>query len=71
MFWQRWVFDAVCALSLAVVLGLIVVASLIAEHGPEGMGLSSYDSQALEQTQQWWRTGLVAPRHVGSSRPRN
>ena len=80
IFWLWWVSIITSAFlsvtagrgdSLAAEHGLLfAVASLIAEHGPEGMGLSSYDSQALEQTQQWWRTGLVAPRHVGSSRIR-
>ena len=44
---------------------LIGVASLVAEHGSRHMGFSS-----CMRVQQLWLTGLVAPRHVGSSRTR-
>ena len=55
-FWLRWVFVAACRLSL-------VAAS---------RGYSSLQClEALEsRLSSWWRTGLVAPRHVGSSRTR-
>ena len=68
-FWLRWVFVAARRLSLAggelgllfvVVCGLLIaVASLVAEHGLQGTW-----------AQQLWHTGLVAPRHVGSSQTR-
>ena len=50
---------------------LIAVASLIVEHrlqarGPQQLWLAGSRAQA----QQLWHTGLVAPRHVGSSRTR-
>ena len=38
---------------------LTAVASPVAEHGLQARGL-----------QELWHRGLVAPRHVGSSRPR-
>ena len=41
-------------------------ASVVAMHGAQQLQLAG--SGAL--THQLWRTGLVAPRHVGSSRPR-
>ena len=45
---------------------LIAVASLVAEHGLQGLGFSSCGMRA----QQLWRTGLVAPWHMGSARTR-
>ena len=66
-------------LLFVVVLGLLIaVASLVAEHGLQVHGFSSCGSWAQQlwlagsrvQAQQLWRTGLVAPRHVGSSRTR-
>ena len=38
---------------------LVAVASLLVEHGPEGVGSES------------WHTGLVVPRHMGSSQTRD
>ena len=57
---------------------LIAVASLVAEHDfsccrawPPGARASVVVARGLSscglQAQQFWRTGLVAPRHVGSS----
>ena len=44
---------------------------LIAVHGPFTIGLSCCGAQAPDaQAQQLWLTGLVAPRHVGSSQTR-
>ena len=43
----------------------------IAVHGPFTIGLSCCGAQAPDaQAQQLWLTGLVAPRHVGSSQTR-
>ena len=77
-FWLHQVFVAVhglfssCGgrglLFVAVCRLLIVVASLVAEQRLQGPGLQQLwltDSRA--QAQQLWRTGLFAPRHVGSS----
>ena len=51
----------------AVVRGLLIVmASLVMEHGLQAPGLSSCSTRA----QQLWRTGLVAPWHVGSYQAR-
>ena len=73
-FWLRWVFVAARGVSLSAVrVLLIVVASLVAEHGLQAHGLQQLRAQQLwltgsrAQAQQLWRTGLVAPRHVGSS----
>ena len=50
---------------------LIVVASLVAEHGLQVRGLQQlWLVGSRAQAQQLWRTGLVALQHVGSSRPR-
>ena len=50
---------------------LIVVASLVAEHGLQARGLQQlWHAGSRAQAQQLWRTGLVAPRHVGSSQTR-
>ena len=59
---------------------LIVVACLVAEHstGSRHTGCSSCGTRAQQlwlagsraQAQQLWHTGLVTPRHVGSSRTR-
>ena len=46
---------------------LIVVASLVAEHGLYGAWASLAVAHGLQQL---WLTGLVAPWHVGSSRTR-
>ena len=45
---------------------LIAVTSLVAEHRLQQLWLMGSRAQA----QQLWLTGLVAPRHVGSSRTR-
>ena len=51
---------------------LIVVASLIVEHGPYGMwAQQSWFPGSRAQAQWLWHTGLVAPQHVGSSLTRN
>ena len=66
-------------LLFAVVHGLlIVVASLVAEHGFPARRLSCCSTWAQQlwiagsraQAQQLWGTGSVAPRHMGSSRSR-
>ena len=57
-------FVAVCGL-------LIAVASLVAEHGLQARGLQQLWLAGSRAQAQWlWRAGLVAPRHVGSSRTR-
>ena len=50
-----------CCRAWALGTGASVVAS---------RGLSICGSRALERRLKWWRTGLVAPQHVGSSRTR-
>ena len=55
---------AVCGL-------LIVVASLVVEHRLQACGLQQlWLAGSRAQARSLWRTGLVAPRHVGSSRTR-
>ena len=50
---------------------LIAVASLVAEHGLQAPGLQElWLTGSGVQAQQLWCKGLVAPRHVGSSRTR-
>ena len=50
---------------------LTIAASFVAEHRLQTRRLSSCGSRALDaQAQQLWLTGLVAPRHVGSSQTR-
>ena len=68
-FWLRWVFIAACGLSLVAESGscfllrwLLLLQSMGSRHG----GFSSCGTLA----QSLWRMGLVAPRHVGSSRTR-
>ena len=66
---------------LTVVHGLLIaVASLAVEHGLQGPQaslaathrLSNGSSRAQSTCVQWsWPTGLAAPQHVGSSRPRD
>ena len=63
-FWLHWVFFAVRGL-------LIVVASLVSEHGLQARGLQQlWFVGSRAQAQQSWCTGLVALWHVGSSRTR-
>ena len=58
---------------------LIALTSFVAEHRLQGTGFSSCNLQAQQlqlpgssaQAQQLWHTGLVAPRHVGSSQTRD
>ena len=58
---------------------LIVVASLVAEHGLQAQGLQQLQhvgsrgslTGSREQAWQLWHTGFVALRHVGSSRTRD
>ena len=58
-------------LFLAVHVLLITVASLVAEHGLQVLGLQElWLASSRAQAQQLWRMGLVALRHVGSSRTR-
>ena len=77
-FCLRWVFVAARWLSLVAasrgysfvaVRGLLIaVASLVAEHGLQVHGLQQlWHAASRAQAQQMWHTGLVAPRHVGSS----
>ena len=50
---------------------LIAVASLVAEHGLQAHRLQQLRlTGSRAQAQQLWLTGLVAPRHVGSSQTR-
>ena len=50
---------------------LVAVASLVAEHWLQAHGLQQlWLTGSRAQAQYLWRTGLVAPRHVGSSRTR-
>ena len=50
---------------------LIAVSSLVVEHGLQACGLQQlWLTGSRVQAQQLWRTGLVAPRYVGSSRTR-
>ena len=50
---------------------LIAVVSLVAEHGLQARRLQQlWHAGSRAQAQQLWRTGLVAPQHVGSSRTR-
>ena len=80
IYWLHWVFVAVWAFSscskrglllVAVRVPLIAVASPAAEHGLQVRGLQQFWlAGSRAQAQQLWRTGLVAPRHVGSSRTR-
>ena len=50
---------------------LIVVASLVAQHGLQEHGFQQlWLAGSRPQSRQLWCTGLVAPRHVGSSRTR-
>ena len=67
--WLCWVFVSVRGLSL---LAAQVGATL--HHGARAShyrGLSCCGAQAPDaQAQQLWLTGLVAPRHVGSSQTR-
>ena len=50
---------------------LMAVASLVAEHRLQARGLQQLClAGSRAQAQQLWRTGLVAPQHVGSSRTR-
>ena len=75
-FWLCWVFVAVCGLSLVAVSGgysslqcmgfSLRWLHLLRSMGSRHAGFSSCDTWA----QQLWRTGLVAPWHVGSSRTR-
>ena len=76
-FWLHWVFVAVRRLSLVAASGgysslrcagfslwqLLLLRSTSSRHA----GCSSCGTR----DQQLWRTGLVAPRHVGSSRIRD
>ena len=49
----------------------VAVASLVAEHGLQACRLQQlWLAGSRVQAQQLWRTGLVALRHVGSSRTR-
>ena len=60
-FWLLWVFIAVRGFSLVAVCGLLIAtASLVVEHGLQGV-------QALELS----CMGLVAPWYVGSSQTRD
>ena len=65
---QRLLFVAVCRLPIA-------VAFLVEEHGLQGTWASVVGARgplgwfpgSRAQARQWWRTGLVALQHVGSS----
>ena len=62
---ERWLlFVVVCRL-------LTAVASLVAEHGLQARGLQQlWHTGSRAQARQLRCTGLVAPRHVGSSQTR-
>ena len=61
---QGLLFIVVCGL-------LTAVASLVVEHRPQACGLQQlWLAGSRSQAQQLWCTGLVAPRHVGSSQTR-
>ena len=72
-FWLRWVFVAVCGLSLVAASGgysslrcmgfSLCWLLLLWSTGSRHTGFSSCGTRA----QQLWCRGLVAPRHVGSS----
>ena len=67
-FWLCWVFVSVRGLSLVAVSGATLHRGARASHCH---GLSCCTAQAPDtQAQQLWLTGLVAPRHVGSSQTR-
>ena len=66
--WLCWVFVPVQGLSLVAASGVTLHRSARASHY---CGLSCCRAQAPDaQAQQLWLTGLVAPRHVGSSQTR-
>ena len=75
-FWLHWVFVAVRGLSLVVARGgysslrwagfSLWWLLLLQSRGSRCVGFSSCGTWA----QKLWRTGLVAPRHMGSSRTR-
>ena len=81
LFWLPWVFAAECRLSLVVesrgcslivVHRLTAVASLVAEHRPEGTWASVLRHVGSRTgIQQLWHMGLVAPRHMESSQTRD
>ena len=51
---------------------LTAVVSLVAEHRLQARGLQQlWHMSSRAQAQQLWHTGLVAPRHVGSSQTRD
>ena len=72
-----WVFTQVlsrCAKQGLLFLqhvGLVAMASLVAEHSSRPVGFSSCSSQALALAQYVWTMGSVAPRRVGSSQTRD
>ena len=68
-FWLCWVFVAKCGLSLVVMSGATLHCCVQTSHSG---GPSCCRAQALGSWAQWlWRTGFVAPWHVGSSQTRD
>ena len=59
--------------AVVVVHGLLAaVASLLWSTGSRVLGLQKLELPGSRaQAQQWWCTGLIVPRHVGSSQPRD
>ena len=59
--------------SLVVVYRLLIaVASLLWSTGSRVLGLQKLELPGSRaQAQQWWCTGLIVPRHVGSSQTRD
>ena len=72
-FWLCWVFVAACGLSLAAVSGgysSLRCADFSLRWLPLLRSTGSRRTGSRVQAQQLWRTRLVAPQHVGSSRTR-
>ena len=79
-FWLCWVLVATHGLSLVAASGgysslwctcfSLQWLPLLQSTGSRRTGFSSCGSDSRAQAQQLWCTGLVAPRHVGSSRTR-
>ena len=88
-FWPRWVFVALCRLSLVAASGGYSSLRCVGfslrwlllwwSTGSRCAGFSSYSTWAQQlrhtcfraQAQQLWCTGLVTPRHAGSSQTRD
>ena len=69
----EWAFSSCCELGLLFVVVhelLIEMASLVVEHRIQARGLQQLWPTGSRAQSQQWRTGLLAPRHVGSSQTR-